>query len=182
MSQETNMPPHCRIHAWHLLEKNSYLAEMWTRKWCNAGSICSSKRMLSPVVSKIYLSLTVQCYLKASSLVLAHMTSLWWVYEHCKNKEGLFWFKLVTSVSYLFCIIKYSGDPLPALHSKQWLDTYSRTLLNVMGEYFANETVQWCGKVWNWGYQNGSKLLIFPYSECMNSINSIVYRILLHCQ
>jgi len=39
---------------------------------------------------------------------------------HCK-KEGLFWLNLVTSVSYLLCIIKYSGDPLPALHSKQWL-------------------------------------------------------------
>jgi len=32
------------------------------------------------------------------------------------NGEG---FNLVTSVSYLFCIIKYSGVPLPALHSKQ---------------------------------------------------------------
>jgi len=29
---------------------------------------------------------------------------------------------LVTSVSYLFCIIKCSGDQLPALHSKQRLD------------------------------------------------------------
>ena len=34
-----------------------------------------------------------------------------------------------------------------------------------MGECFANETVQWCGKVWNWGNQNGSKLLIFSYSN-----------------
>ena len=38
------------------------------------------------------------------------------------RKEGLFWLNLVTSVSYLFCIIKYSEDPLPASHSKQWLD------------------------------------------------------------
>jgi len=29
-----------------------------------------------------------------------------------------------------------------------------------MGECFANETVQWCGRVWNWGNQNCSKLLI----------------------
>jgi len=40
---------------------------------------------------------------------------------HCK-KEGLFCLNLVTSVSYLFCIIKYGGNPLPTLHSKQWLD------------------------------------------------------------
>ena len=46
------------------------------------------------------------------------------------------------------CIVKHSGVPLPALDSKQiknliWL---SRTLANVMGEYFANEIVQSCGK------------------------------------
>ena len=46
------------------------------------------------------------------------------------------------------CIVKHSGDPLPAFDSKQikkliWL---SRTLVNVMGEYFANEIVQSCGK------------------------------------
>ena len=40
------------------------------------------------------------------------------------------------------CIIKHSGVPLPALDSKQIL---SRTLANVMGEYFANEIVQSCG-------------------------------------
>ena len=42
---------------------------------------------------------------------------------------------------YFFCIIKYSGVPLPALHSK-----FSRTLVNIMGECFANEIVQWWGK------------------------------------
>ena len=46
------------------------------------------------------------------------------------------------------CIIKHSGVPLPALDSTQiknliWL---SRTLVNIMGEYFANEIVQSCGK------------------------------------
>ena len=53
-------------------------------------------------------------------------------------------------VSFLLsaCIVKHSGVPLPALDSKQiknliWL---SRTLANVMGEYFANEIVQSCGK------------------------------------
>ena len=45
-------------------------------------------------------------------------------------------------------IIKHSGVPLSAIDSKQiknliWL---SRTLVNVMGEYFANKTVQSCGK------------------------------------
>jgi len=37
---------------------------------------------------------------------------------HCKE-EGLFGLNLVTSGSHLFCIIKYSGVPLPALHFKQ---------------------------------------------------------------
>ena len=46
------------------------------------------------------------------------------------------------------CIVKHSGVPLPALDSTQiknliWL---SRTLANVMEEYFANEIVQSCGK------------------------------------
>ena len=104
------------------------------------------------------------------------------------KKEGLFWLNLVTSVSYLFCIIKYSGDPLPDLHISKYLiqstalmgipfrksgleftfqtviTRLSRTLVNVMGECFANETVKWHGKVWNWGNQNGSKLLIFSCS------------------
>jgi len=35
------------------------------------------------------------------------------------KKEGFLRLNLVTSVSYLFCIIKYSGDPLSDLHSKQ---------------------------------------------------------------
>jgi len=37
----------------------------------------------------------------------------------------------------------------------------SRTLENIMGECFANEIVQWCGKAWNWCKQNGSKVLIY---------------------
>ena len=46
------------------------------------------------------------------------------------------------------CIVKHSGVPLPALDSKQiknliWL---SRTLANVIEDYFANEIVQSCGK------------------------------------
>ena len=48
----------------------------------------------------------------------------------------------------LFCIVKHSGVPLPALDSTQiknliWL---SRTLANIMEECFANEIVQSCGK------------------------------------
>jgi len=40
--------------------------------------------------------------------------------NHCKKRRVvLTQLILVTSVSFLFCIIKYSGDPLPALHSKQ---------------------------------------------------------------
>ena len=62
------------------------------------------------------------------------------------KKERLFRLNLVTSVS--SCIVKHSGVPLPVLDSKQiknliWL---SRTLANVVGEYFANEIVQSCGK------------------------------------
>ena len=46
------------------------------------------------------------------------------------------------------CIVEHIGVPLPALDSTQiknliWL---SRTLANVIGEYFANEIVQSCGK------------------------------------
>ena len=51
-------------------------------------------------------------------------------------------------LSFLVCTVKHSGVPLPALDSTQiknliWL---SRTLVNVMGEYFANEIVQSRGK------------------------------------
>ena len=52
----------------------------------------------------------------------------------CKG-EG---FDLVTPVSYLFCIIEYSGVPLPALHSRQWLENL---LVNVMRVCFASEIV-----------------------------------------
>ena len=41
---------------------------------------------------------------------------------------------------------------------------FSRTLVNVMGECFANGILQWCGKVWNWGNQNESKQPIL-YSD-----------------
>ena len=46
------------------------------------------------------------------------------------------------------CIVNYSRVVLPALDSKQiknfiWL---SRTLVNVMEEYFANKIIQLCGK------------------------------------
>ena len=48
----------------------------------------------------------------------------------------------------LGCNVKHSGVPLSALDSTQinnliWL---SRTLVNVMEEYFAKEIVQSCGK------------------------------------
>ena len=48
----------------------------------------------------------------------------------------------------LVCIVQHSGVPLPALDSKQIknLIRLSRTLANVMGEYFANEIVQSFGK------------------------------------
>jgi len=54
---------------------------------------------------------------------------------------------LVTLVSYLFCIIKYRPT---ACFTFQTVFRFSRTLVNVMGECFANETVQWCGKGWIW--------------------------------
>ena len=41
---------------------------------------------------------------------------------------------------------------------------FSRTLVNVKGECFANETVQWCGKIWNWGNKNWSKQ---SFLQCM---------------
>ena len=48
----------------------------------------------------------------------------------------------------LVCTVKHSGVPLPTLDSTQTknLIWYSRTLANVMGEYFANEIVQSGGK------------------------------------
>ena len=70
------------------------------------------------------------------------------VQEHCKKGKVI-----LTQFGYLSfllsaCIVKHSGVPLPALDSKQiknliWI---SRTLVNVIGEYFANEIVQSCGK------------------------------------
>jgi len=41
--------------------------------------------------------------------------------HYCK-KERLFWLNLVITVSYIFCIIKFSGVPLPALHSNNSLN------------------------------------------------------------
>ena len=67
---------------------------------------------------------------------------------HCKKGKVV-----LTQFGYLSFllsawIVKHSGVPLPALDSTQiknliWL---SRTLVNVMGEYFANEIVRSCGK------------------------------------
>ena len=71
--------------------------------------------------------------------------------EHCihckKGKVVLTQFGYL-SFLLLVCIVKHSDVPLPALDSKQIknLIRLSRTLVNVMGEYFANEIVQSCGK------------------------------------
>ena len=67
---------------------------------------------------------------------------------HCKKgKVVLTQFGYLSFLS-LVCIVKHSDVPLPALDSKQIknLIRLSRTLANVMGEYFANEIVQSCGK------------------------------------
>ena len=52
------------------------------------------------------------------------------------------------SFNCLHALFKHNGVPLPALDSKQIknLIWFSRTLVNVMGEYFANEIVKSCGK------------------------------------
>ena len=67
---------------------------------------------------------------------------------HCK--KGMV---VLTQFGYLAfflsaCIVKHSGVPLPALESTQikTLIWFSRTLVNVMEEYSANEIVQSCGK------------------------------------
>ena len=69
---------------------------------------------------------------------------------HATVKKGKVVLTQFGYVSFLLsaCIVNPSGVPLPALDSKQvknliWL---SRTLVNVMGEYFSNEIVQSCGK------------------------------------
>ena len=70
------------------------------------------------------------------------------VCPHCKKgKVVLTQFGYLSFLS-LVCIVKHSDVPLPALDSKQIknLIRLSRTLANVMGEYFANEIVQSCGK------------------------------------
>ena len=66
---------------------------------------------------------------------------------HCKRFLTQFCYLVF---SWSACTVEHSGVPLPALDSTQiknliWL---SRTLVNVMGEYFGNEIVQSCGKVY----------------------------------
>ena len=62
---------------------------------------------------------------------------------HCKKGKVV-----LTQFGYLTFLLSACGVPLPALDSK-WIKNLiwlSRTLANVMGEYFANEIVQSCGK------------------------------------
>ena len=75
-------------------------------------------------------------------------------------------------------MIKHSGVPLPALDSKQtknliWL---SRTLVNVMEEYFANEIVQSCGK----GYETEVTKMGLNYPLFL-TVNSFAIRDNNHC-
>ena len=67
---------------------------------------------------------------------------------HCKKGKVVLTQFGYLSFLLLVCIVKHSEVPLPALDSKQIknLIRLSRTLVNVMGEYFANEVVQSCGK------------------------------------
>ena len=67
---------------------------------------------------------------------------------HCKKGKVVLTQFGYLSFLLLVCIVKHGDVPLPALDSKQIknLIRLSRTLANVMGEYFANEIVQSCGK------------------------------------
>ena len=71
-----------------------------------------------------------------------------WKYIHCKKGKVVLTQFGYLSFLLLVCIVKHSEVPLPALDFKQIknLIMLSRTLANVMGEYFANEIVQSCGK------------------------------------
>ena len=67
---------------------------------------------------------------------------------HCKiGKDVLTQFHYI-SFLLLVCIVEYRGVPLPALDSTQIKNLIwpSRTLVDVMEEYFANKIVQSCGK------------------------------------
>ena len=67
---------------------------------------------------------------------------------HCKKGNVfLTQFGYLNFLSLVY-IVKHSGVPLPALDSTliKNLILLSRTLENVMGQYFANEIVQSCGK------------------------------------
>ena len=68
--------------------------------------------------------------------------------NHCKKGKVVLTQFGYLSFLLIVCIIKHSGVPLPALDSTEIknLILFSRTLVNVMGEYFANEIVQSCGK------------------------------------
>ena len=82
-------------------------------------------------------------------IICQNLSNVCMVREAVDCKKGMV---VLTEFDYfsflLSACIKHSGVPLAALNSKQiknliWL---SRTLVNVMGEYFANEVVQSCGK------------------------------------
>jgi len=63
----------------------------------------------------------------------------------------------LTQFGYLiFCIIKYSGVPLPALHFNTVI-RFSRTLVNTTGECYANEILQRCEKMYEIGVKKIAK-------------------------
>ena len=80
----------------------------------------------------------------------SHWQGLGWneKYIHCKKGKVVLTQFGHLSFLLLVCIVKHSDVPLSALDSKQIknLIRLSRTLANIMGEYFANEIVQSCGK------------------------------------
>jgi len=61
------------------------------------------------------------------------------------KEKRLIWTKFGYLSFYLFCIIEYSGVPLPVYIPKML--RFSRTLVNVMGECFDNDILQHCGKI-----------------------------------
>ena len=72
----------------------------------------------------------------------------WSMFVDCIKGKVVFTQFGYLSFLLLVCIVKHSGVPLPALYSTEikHLIRLSRTLVDVMGEYFANEIVQSCGK------------------------------------
>ena len=129
--------------------------------WFVVSIITSLEKMISP--TKCHLSYSLDSFRSRQWPTSFRHTNiaLPWLQSSQGSSETRISLKRLFLLNLIVCIVKHSGVPLSALDSTQiknliWL---SRTLVNVMGEYFAIAKLSMWRRI-HWGNRNTLKFFL----------------------